>query len=363
MPVIFDAIRSTDGDVVFNAMRSMPGIISVICDDQPNVVIPGLPVTLEVNQLPETQGQVELQSADGLYQAILAITAWDSATGTVVVTGARGELPFGLADAVLILEDGGGAEFDRVTGLAIVAPEGTFWINGDAPSAASNSFFHEALSLPAGDYQLIWRDPNGVNPVVAASGEVTQADQEGLVYIQGYDYADGITSAEQDFYVRNLLAIHPASALAQGLAFLSAQARGIARPIGAILADARLWVSRVRLNASGKAPLYRTLVASENYRPEAGIKTFYKQPAEVLDFDVDLEAWLTSSLDQLQTFTVDVSKPELKLDSSYIVFGNRIKLWLSQGIERMNYSVSVKVVTKSGRVTEFDFRLVVRQFD
>lgn len=201
MPVIMSSIRSPGGNVVMDAIRSVPGLTSASTNGTANLLIEGEPLTLNVNQLPETQGQVELQSSDGLYQSILTITTWDAATNTVIATGARGELPYGVTDAVLILEASDGSEFDRAEGITVQAPAGTLWVNGSSPSTANHSVFKDAIAPPTGAYQVIWRDPNAISPVINSAGEVIEGTAEGEFPVAAWDAVDGTTSGEVTYTI------------------------------------------------------------------------------------------------------------------------------------------------------------------
>lgn len=86
---------------------------------------------------------------------------------------------------------------------------------------------------------------------------------------------------------------------------------------------------------------------------------FQKQPADVLDYDIDLRDWLQGTDDAVQGAIVSVSpEGELQVQEAQ-VYAQYIKLWLEGGNNRRDYQVTVLVTTAEGRKKEVDFRMRV----
>lgn len=84
-----------------------------------------------------------------------------------------------------------------------------------------------------------------------------------------------------------------------------------------------------------------------------------KRPADVLDYDIEFEDWLTDD-DTITTVASDVSPAGgLVVDSVQIV-GTSIKVWVSGGVLNTTYDVSITVSTQGGRVKEECFKVRVR---
>ena len=88
-----------------------------------------------------------------------------------------------------------------------------------------------------------------------------------------------------------------------------------------------------------------------------GIKQ--KRPADVLDFDVDYEDWLTDD-DTITTVTTTVSPAgELVVDSVQ-VSNPEVKVWVSGGEDGSTYDIKVTASTSGGRVKEECFKIRVK---
>ena len=87
--------------------------------------------------------------------------------------------------------------------------------------------------------------------------------------------------------------------------------------------------------------------------------TYFKQPSEVLDYDLDYREWLTSG-DNVQSATVAVTPTGLTVDSTFIN-DPRVKIWLSAGTAGSTYKVTVTMTTADGRVREDEFKLKVKE--
>lgn len=86
---------------------------------------------------------------------------------------------------------------------------------------------------------------------------------------------------------------------------------------------------------------------------------FTKQPTEVLDYDIDY----TSALDSgdtiaAQTVTADTG---ITVDTSLIVGGVKVKIWLSGGTTGNTYKVTATITTAGGRVRQDEIKIKVRE--
>lgn len=96
----------------------------------------------------------------------------------------------------------------------------------------------------------------------------------------------------------------------------------------------------------------------------AKIGNFSKQPAEVLDYDINYDEWLLST-DSLQSSNVGIvqtrgNTPSLVLDSKE-VGARSVKLWISGGADADRYVVSVTTTTADGRVKEDEFTMNIKE--
>lgn len=89
-----------------------------------------------------------------------------------------------------------------------------------------------------------------------------------------------------------------------------------------------------------------------------GIKQ--KRPADVLDFDVAYDDWLTDD-DTITTVTTSVSPSgELSVDSVQ-VSNPEVKVWVSGGEDGSTYDIEVTAATNGGRVKVECFKIRVRE--
>ena len=86
--------------------------------------------------------------------------------------------------------------------------------------------------------------------------------------------------------------------------------------------------------------------------------SFYKQPTERLDYDIDFTDWLPNG-DAIIT-TVASSNPTgltiVITDADTII----PKLWVSGGVNKKTYVVSTLVATNQGRTKEVNFKLKIK---
>ena len=91
---------------------------------------------------------------------------------------------------------------------------------------------------------------------------------------------------------------------------------------------------------------------------------FTKQPADVLDYDLDFSDWLTGS-DSITgaVATPSASDPvdpaDLIVQSVQIV-GQTVKVWVSAGVNGQNYKVTSTITTSEGRVKQLEFKIRVK---
>lgn len=96
----------------------------------------------------------------------------------------------------------------------------------------------------------------------------------------------------------------------------------------------------------------------------AKIGTFSKQPAEVLDYDVNYDGWLLD-VDELSQADVVIAQtrgasPTLALDSKQV--GTRaVKMWFSGGADADQYVIAVTATTVGGRVKEDEFTMNIKE--
>lgn len=84
-----------------------------------------------------------------------------------------------------------------------------------------------------------------------------------------------------------------------------------------------------------------------------------KQPADLLDYDIDFTRWLTED-DTITTAVVTVSPADELTAQSVFVDSPIVKVWLTGGVDGSTYTVTVTASTAGGRIKETDFRIRVR---
>lgn len=97
--------------------------------------------------------------------------------------------------------------------------------------------------------------------------------------------------------------------------------------------------------------------------------TFEKQPADVLDYDIDFSAILdggdalasTGSPPVPQPLSVTVSPSGLTIGPTFVVEdGKAVKQWVSGGNNRQRYKVTLTVTSNAGRVKQVEFVVSVK---
>ncbi|MGP9826898.1 phage fiber-tail adaptor protein [Ectopseudomonas khazarica] len=101
--------------------------------------------------------------------------------------------------------------------------------------------------------------------------------------------------------------------------------------------------------------------------------TFTKQPADVLDYDVDMSQWFAGSpgddIERVEIVIASLAEdaPALTIGPSphpdYVLLGanpQRFKVWLGGGTQYVDYVVTCRVYTAQDRLKEVEFRVKVR---
>jgi hypothetical protein len=90
------------------------------------------------------------------------------------------------------------------------------------------------------------------------------------------------------------------------------------------------------------------------------LATFSKQPAEVQDYDIDFNTYLSSLGDTALSHTVQADTGISVLQST--LTAGVVKVWLSGGLDRQKYKITATVTTTGGRVREADIIVRVKEF-
>lgn len=94
----------------------------------------------------------------------------------------------------------------------------------------------------------------------------------------------------------------------------------------------------------------------------AVLQTFEKQPADVLDYDVDYIEWLPAA-DTLDSVDWSVSPTGLNVETALIINdGTKVKLWVAGGIDGTTHKVELTVTTTLGRVKQDEVRFRVKDY-
>ena len=90
------------------------------------------------------------------------------------------------------------------------------------------------------------------------------------------------------------------------------------------------------------------------------MKTYKKQPADVLDYDTNFADWMPAA-DSISSKTVTAETGITIVTSSFNVNTHVVKVWLSGGTDGTSYKITVRIVTVGGRTKERDFRVRVKE--
>lgn len=93
------------------------------------------------------------------------------------------------------------------------------------------------------------------------------------------------------------------------------------------------------------------------------IATFEKQPADVLDYDIDYATWLPDNDAIASVSTAVTPAGGMEVDLTLVIENNtRVKLWVSGGVTGTTYKVEVTVTTDDGRVKQDEVRFRVKEY-
>lgn len=98
------------------------------------------------------------------------------------------------------------------------------------------------------------------------------------------------------------------------------------------------------------------------------IGKFIKQPAEILDYDIDFSEFLADGDTLISTgnpavpspLNVVVTPPGLTLGPTFVLSGVTLKQWLSGGTDGVKYKVTVTATSNAGRVKQVEFVVRVK---
>lgn len=89
------------------------------------------------------------------------------------------------------------------------------------------------------------------------------------------------------------------------------------------------------------------------------MKKFNKQPADVLDYTVDLTNWMVSGDTVTSTnASITPSGPSIEVTQGA---SSQPKIWVSGGTNGKQYKVTTTIVTNGGRTKEIDFNVLVTE--
>jgi hypothetical protein len=95
------------------------------------------------------------------------------------------------------------------------------------------------------------------------------------------------------------------------------------------------------------------------------LANFKKQPADVLDYDIDYTSWMPAGDTLLSaTAVVDIIGTGSLLVDSIVVTPatNIVKLWMSGGVDGVTYKVTVTSITNGGRTKEDELQFTVKNY-
>lgn len=86
---------------------------------------------------------------------------------------------------------------------------------------------------------------------------------------------------------------------------------------------------------------------------------FVKQPADIQDYDIDFNEYLTANSDTAASHTSTVDAGITKQSS--VMADGVVKVWLSGGTSGETYKVTVTVTTTAGRVKQAEIAVKVKE--
>lgn len=90
------------------------------------------------------------------------------------------------------------------------------------------------------------------------------------------------------------------------------------------------------------------------------ISTVYKQPRDVLDYNVEFDKWITDD-DEITTIEATIDPDGPAAIDAVENLGLAVKVWFSGGEHNGTHKVTVTVGTRLGRVKETELRLRIKE--
>lgn len=87
--------------------------------------------------------------------------------------------------------------------------------------------------------------------------------------------------------------------------------------------------------------------------------TVTKQPADVLDYDIDFSQWLPAD-DAVLSVTTAVEPTGVLVVDYTQVLSPTVKVWVSGGTDGSTYKVTLTATTDGGRVKQEEFKVRVK---
>ena len=88
--------------------------------------------------------------------------------------------------------------------------------------------------------------------------------------------------------------------------------------------------------------------------------TFIKQPADVMDYDVEYQEWLSPG-DTLESAQVTPSPDSITVQVVNLV-DSRANIWLADGEVGTTYKFTINATTAYGRVRQDEFRVKIKDY-
>jgi len=92
----------------------------------------------------------------------------------------------------------------------------------------------------------------------------------------------------------------------------------------------------------------------------AMLGTFTQQPAEVLDYDINTDEWLSDD-DEIISVTTAVDTGLTVQGAVIFNAGRSVKLWITGGTSGSTYKVEVTMTTDDGRVKQAELRFRIKE--
>lgn len=86
-----------------------------------------------------------------------------------------------------------------------------------------------------------------------------------------------------------------------------------------------------------------------------------KQPADILDYDIDFSDWIADD-DLITNGTVTIDPTGALISNTVQIHSPTVKVWLAGGTNNSTYKVTLLASTRQGRVKEVEFKVRVREY-